>query len=313
MKTYIRNAIVLSTVVLGGGALAQVSAQKLTPAQAEREQAYIADAQARPFYDYVFTNSYGAESGGESGEEPKRELTLEEVVKEKQNPMSGFKSVFLQNITLPVGEGNANSLSVQPVFPFTVGKVKINTYTIIPIQWIPAMQAGGDRVFGMGNVLFNAFLRPAGPPKSAWVWGFGPTLQIPTRTSPELGSNRLSMGPAALLYYNGKTVSGGVVAQNFWSLGGTGINRVDLFSAQYVAYYNFPKAWYLESNATVTANWLDEADNRWTLPLGGGVGKTFKMGRFYYSASMQGFYNAVAPKGVGRWMAIAQLQIIFTQ
>ncbi len=249
----------------------------------------------------------------ESDTTQKKGMTLEEVTREKQNPMSGFKSVFLQNVTLPVGEGNANSLSVQPVFPFTIGKVKINTYTIIPIQWLPAMTPEGDKVFGLGNILFNAFLRPAAKPKGPWVWGVGPTLQIPTRTTPELGSNRLSMGPAALLYYNGSVFSGGVVAQNFWSLGGTGINQVNMFSAQYVAYYNFPKGWYLESNATITANWLADADNKWTVPLGGGVGKTFKMGKFYYSASMQGFYNAVVPEGIGRWMAIAQLQVIFTQ
>ncbi len=250
----------------------------------------------------------------ESGTAQKKELSLEEVTREKQNPMSGFKSVFLQNVTLPVGEGNANSLSVQPVLPFTIaGKVKINTYTIIPVQWLPAMQAGGHRVAGLGNILFNAFMRPAAKPKGPWVWGVGPTLQIPTRTAPELGSNRLSMGPAALLYYNGSKFSGGVVAQNFWSLGGEGINKVNMFSAQYVAYYNFPKGWYLESNSTITSDWLAGPDSRWMVPLGGGAGKTFKLGRFYYSASMQGFYNAVVPQGVGRWMAIAQLQVIFTQ
>lgn len=244
---------------------------------------------------------------------PKKELTLEEVTREKQNPMSGYKTVFLQNITMPVGEGYANSLSVQPVFPFTVGKVKINTYTIIPFQWLPSMQTGGSKTFGMGNILFNAFLRPAAKPKGKWIWGVGPTLQIPTRTTAELGSNRLSMGPAALIYYTGKVFSGGFVAQNFWSLGGTGANKVNMFSAQYVAYCNFPKAWYLESNATVTADWLAEPGDQWLVPLGGGLGKTFKMGKLFYSASVQGFYNIVRPEGIGRWMAMAQFQIIFTQ
>ncbi len=240
-------------------------------------------------------------------------LSLEEMVKEKQNPLSGFKSVFLQNITVPVGEGNANSFSVQPVLPFTIGKVRINTYTIIPFQWLPALEPGGDKTFGLGNILFNAFIRPASKPKTPWVWGVGPTLQIPTRTAPELGSNRLSMGPAALIYYNGSKFSGGVVAQNFWSLGGEGVNKVNMFNAQYVAYYNFPKGWYLESNATITANWLAATDNRWTVPIGGGFGKMLKIGKFYYSPAMQAFYNAVAPEGVGNWMAIAQLQIIFTE
>ncbi len=244
----------------------------------------------------------------------KKVLTVEEVTREKQNPMSGYKTVFLQNVTMPVGEGNANSLSIQPVFPFTIAKkVKINTYTIIPLQWLPPMTEGGDKVFGLGNILFNAFLRPAAKPKGKWIWGVGPTLQIPTRTAPELGSGRLSMGPAALIYYAGSSFSGGFVAQNFWSLGGTGANKVNMLSIQYVAYYNFKKGWYLESNSTITSNWLADSGDKWLVPVGAGLGKTFKMGRFFYSASMQGFYNAVVPEGVGRWMVIAQFQIIFAQ
>ncbi len=243
--------------------------------------------------------------------EKDKELTIEEVTREKQNPMSGFKSVFFQNITVPLDEGNANSFSVQPVLPFTVGEVKINTYTIIPFQWLPAMEPGGDKVSGMGNVLFNAYLRPAEPPKGHWIWGAGPSVQIPTRTEPELGSNRLCLGPAALLYYKGDSFSGGIVAQNYWSLGGDGINEVNLFSAQYVAYYNLPDGWYLESNATVTANWLADADDRWTVPIGGGFGKNFKLGEFYYSPAIQAFYNVIRPDDVGSWMVIVQFQIIF--
>ncbi len=244
----------------------------------------------------------------------KKTLTVEEVTREKQNPMSGYKTVFLQNVTLPVGEGNANSLSIQPVFPFTIAnKVKINTYTIIPFQWLPPMTEEGEKVFGMGNILFNAFIRPVAPPKGKWIWGVGPALQIPTRTTPELGSNRLSMGPAGLIYYAGSKFSGGFVAQNFWSLGGEGANKVNMFSVQYVAYYNFSKGWYLESNSTITSNWLADPGDKWMVPVGAGAGKTFKMGKFEYSASMQGFYNAVVPQGVGRWMAIAQFQIIFAQ
>lgn len=86
-----------------------------------------------------------------------------------------------------------------------------------------------------------------------------------------------------------------------------------MFSAQYVAYCNFPKGWYLESNATITANWLADTDNVWTVPVGGGLGKTLKIGRFYYSPAIQAFYNAVRPDGMGSWMLIAQLQVIFTQ
>ncbi|MEJ1242539.1 hypothetical protein WBG78_30630 [Chryseolinea sp. T2] len=125
--------------------------------------------------------------------------TVDEVARERQNPVNGFRSVFLQDVILPVGEGNAHSFSIQPVWPFRLGKNwRLNTYTIIPIQSIPPLTADGSRASGLGNILFNAFIRPE-KSKSKLVWGVGPALQIPTRTDPELGSNRFSAGPAACL------------------------------------------------------------------------------------------------------------------
>ncbi len=245
----------------------------------------------------------------------KTKPTLDEVNKEKQNPVGGIKSVFLQDVVLPMDEGNANSFSIQPIFPVRLGrKWKMNTYTIIPFQSIPPLYKGGSSASGLGNILFNGFIRPAEKKKSPFVWGLGPAIQLPTRTDPALGSNRVSLGPALLAYVNGAKTSAGVVAQNFWSLGGEGINKVNLFSTQYIFYHNFPKGWYFESNGTITANWLAEEPDVWTVPIGGGPGKTFQIGKskYYYSAALQGFYNAAKPEIVGDWMIVAQFQIIFS-
>ena len=92
------------------------------------------------------------------------------------------------------------------------------------------------------------------------------------------------------------------------------INKVNLFSIQYVFYYNFPKAWYFESNATITANRLAVAPDVWTVSVRGGLGKTFQIGKgkYFYGATMQGFYNVAKPEIMGTWMIIAQFQIIFS-
>jgi hypothetical protein len=240
--------------------------------------------------------------------------TIEEVNKEKQNPVGGLRSVFLQDIIAPIGEGNGNAFSVQPVWPFRIGKkVVLNTYTIIPYQSLPPLYKGGSTASGLGNITFNGFFRPADEGKGPWVWGAGPCFQLPTRTNEALGSSQLSVGPAGLIYYNSAAFSGGLVAQNFWSLGGSGANKVNTFSAQYIFYYNFPHAWYVESNGTITANWLSAAGNVWLVPLGGGPGKTFQVGKSkrFYSAAIQGFYNVARPEIVGTWSVIAQFQFIF--
>lgn len=231
----------------------------------------------------------------------------------KQNPVSGLKSAFLQNVNAPVGSGVADSFSIQSVWPFPVGSWRLITYTIIPVQWVPETTPGEDADMGLGNVLFNGFFRPE--KNSAVTWGIGPAVQIPTRTNASLGSNRLCLGPALLLYLPGSTWSGGVVEQNFWSLGGTGTNKVNEMSTQYLFYYNFNASTYLQSNATIIADWTKERSERWTVPLGGGPGKTFQIGKskLFYSASAQGFYNVVRPGSIGRWTVIGQFQIILPQ
>jgi hypothetical protein len=240
--------------------------------------------------------------------------TVAEINKQKQNPVSGLKSIYFEDEILPIGEGNANSFSIQPVYPFKISeKIRLVTYTIIPFEWIPPLYPGGSSEVGLGNILFNGYFSPQ-EKKGNLTYGLGPALQIPTRTNPALGSNRLSVGPSALIYYGKKDFSLGAVIQNFWSLGGTGINEVNMFNLQYIAFYNLKKAWYIQSNAIIEANWLADQDNTWLVPIGGGLGKTFQIGKnskLFYSGGAQVFYNVVKPDIVGDWQAILALQIIF--
>ncbi|WP_294960774.1 hypothetical protein [uncultured Flavobacterium sp.] len=243
-----------------------------------------------------------------------RKTSVEEMSKKRQDPVSGLRSVFLQEVLLPVGDGTASSFSVQPVYPFKLGaNLKLITYTIIPFQSVPPITADATCEAGMGNILFNGYFSSIRK-KGKFSWGVGPAMQIPTRTNPALGSNRLSLGPTALLYYAGDKFSLGTVVQNYWSLGGDEDNKVSAGSLQYVAYYNFSQGWFIESNATIVANWLAPTHNRWLVPIGGGPGKTFQIGtksKLFYSAAAQGFYNVEKPDYVGNWQAIIQFQVIF--
>jgi hypothetical protein len=62
----------------------------------------------------------------------------------------------------------------------------------------------------------------------------------------------------------------------------------------------------------ITAFWDQDSDNRWTVPLGGGVGKGFKIGNVPVSANAQAFYNVVTPEATGEtWQLRLQAQIFF--
>jgi hypothetical protein len=102
-----------------------------------------------------------------------------------------------------------------------------------------------------------------------------------------------------------------VVLQNIWSLGGSGTNEVNLFGAQYFLTYNLPKGWFIYSNATTSGNWLADNDNRWTVPVGGGVGRVFNIAKQSVSLSAQLFYNAIRPSNGPETTGIVQFSFLF--
>ena len=237
--------------------------------------------------------------------------SVEELAKLKQNPVSGLRQIVFQAVVspeVPVTGKTAGNYSLQPVWPFPLGKDwRLVTYTILPVVQQPGA-AGEKTIVGLGDTLINLFVSPRKAKKV--VWGAGPAILLPTRTNAALGSDRLSLGPAGLLFYAKGAWSIGLVVQNGWSLGGTGINKLNAFGAQYLINYNLRKAWYLYSNSTISSNWTADQNNRWTVPVGGGVGKIFMAGKLPLSASLQMFANVVTPSGAPTWGANFQFAFL---
>jgi hypothetical protein len=61
----------------------------------------------------------------------------------------------------------------------------------------------------------------------------------------------------------------------------------------------------------VTANWEAESGEKWTVPVGGGVGRIFRIGEQPMNASFQYFYNVEKLDPVGDWSIRMQLQFMF--
>jgi hypothetical protein len=237
-----------------------------------------------------------------------------ELAKLKQNPVSGLRQIGFQavfNPETPANQGKTQAnYSLQPVWPFKVNDDwRLITYTIVPVIHQPAAAPDGSSVTGLGDTVVNLFFSPTKP--GNLVWGLGPVISLPTRTDPALGPNRAALGPSAVLYYAKDAWGAGVVVQNAWSFGGTGINKVNVFAAQYILNYNLPNGWFLYSNSTITSNWNAPSSDRWTVPVGGGFGKVFNIGKQPVSASVQGFYNVETPTNGPKWSGIFQFSFLF--
>jgi hypothetical protein len=246
------------------------------------------------------------------------ELSAEELAKLAQNPVGNLISVPFQNNTnLNFGpeKGTQDVLNIQPVIPLEISKEwNIITRTIIPVIWMPALSPDIGAKSGVGDIEFSALLSPAVP--GHWIWGAGPIFQLPTNSSAELGNKNWGMGPEFVVLHieHGDPWVYGVLLNNIWSLssnkqGGSYSNGV----IQPFLNYNVPDGdgLYYTASPLMTVDWKAEGSNKWTVPLGGGIGKIFHLGKLPVNTQITAYYNVVKPDFGPNWQIRAQAQFMF--
>ena len=55
------------------------------------------------------------------------------------------------------------------------------------------------------------------------------------------------------------------------------------------------------ADVITSADWEADSDNTWTVPVGGGFGKIFRIGKQPMNASVQAFYNVEKPDFGADW------------
>lgn len=240
------------------------------------------------------------------------DASAQELAKLKQNPVSGLRQLILTadvSPDVPYSDDPLSLYSLQLVWPFALNEDwRMITYSILPVIDLPG-PAGQDSTTGFGNVLLNFFVAPNKP--GNFVWGAGPAVSLPTHTKKETGSDQVGVGPSAILFYAEDVWSAGVVLQNIWSIDRSSDDDFNVFGAQYIFNYNLDDGLYLYSNATITSNWDADSDNRWTVPVSGGVGKIFNVGTQPVSASFQLYSNVVKPDESADWGLNFQLSFLY--
>jgi hypothetical protein len=234
------------------------------------------------------------------------------MAKQLHNPLSNLREVIFQLDILPDEGSNDKTAwegTVQPVWPFDIGNDwKVVTYSIIPVVSEPGRTRGQDRTNGLGDSTFFGYFVP--PNEGDLIWGFGPALVAPTHTDKRLGNNEWAAGPALILGVQPGNWSIFGLFDNVWSFAGSG-EKINEFSFQYQAVYLLPKDWFFITNWTMEADWEASDGDKWTVPIGGGFGKQFKLGGRQFQAYGQAGYNAVRPDGASSWRAIAALTLVF--
>jgi hypothetical protein len=110
------------------------------------------------------------------------------------------------------------------------------------------------------------------------------------------------MGPSVVALVQPGPWTIGALVNNAWSVAGPSDRSVvNQMTLQYFINYNMKKGWYLSSAPIVTANWRATQGDVWTVPVGGGMGRVFRMGFQPVNVSAQLYGNAAHPIGGSWW------------
>ena len=228
-----------------------------------------------------------------------------------ENPVAAAISLPLQNNTY-YGVGPyrraENELLIEPVVPIRISaNWMVISRTIVPVVVVPRLSASAEVDYGLSNIQPQFYLSPVHTGR--FVWGVGPQLWLPTATDDKLGINKWGGGPAAVgLFRSGHLLAGTLIGNEF-----AGVNHVheNQMTINWFVFYNVKHGWYVLTTPIVTADWTAERDQRWTVPVGGGAGKIFKIGNQPLNARAQFFNDVRTTAGGSDWQMQIQLQFLF--
>jgi hypothetical protein len=257
--------------------------------------------------------------GGQSLAQPAAPVsdTDTELSKEIENPVT-------RGITLPLryeadfldGAYKATKDTIeidQAVLPFRLNEDwALITRTKLPYEVEPPKKLGDHWASGLSNGYTTFFLSPEHG--EGIYWGVGPVLYFPTATNLTVGVNKWGSGPsAALIKLDQSPWVFGAVVNNIWSIGsppGNNDRTNQLFLNPFVNYH-FADGWSVGSSPEIAANWI-ASGGKWTVPVGGGVGKAFHLGGQAMKLDFNAFYNAIRPTaGNDTWLLQVKLTFQF--
>jgi hypothetical protein len=165
---------------------------------------------------------------------------------------------------------------------------------------------------GLNNAQTTLFISPARG--NGFYWGVGPVISFPTATNTATGTNRWGAGPSvAFSWQRTEHWTVALVANNVWTLGNfpDGTSRASTLLLNPIVSYRFGDGWSLSTSPNLTANWASKGGNRWTVPVGAGIGKAFRIGTQSVTLKLESYYNAVRPDRASIWSAQITLTFLF--
>lgn len=135
---------------------------------------------------------------------------------------------------------------------------------------------------------------------------------LPTASSDSLGSGKWSAGPTVAALRFQKWGGTGIMLRQLWSFAGEDDRaEVSQLLIQPFIGYKLKDGWSLMSMMQWTSSWKADRGDRWTIPVGGGVAKLFKMNNQAINTRLEAYVNVIKPDGASDWTLRYTFQMLF--
>lgn len=167
----------------------------------------------------------------------------------------------------------------------------------------PPIDLFDGRTTGFGDMYYVGLFSPKEPVRldngANFVWGVGFDVGMPTASDDLLGTGKWTAGPSALGVYMGPKWKVGALAQQYWDFAGDDDRSdVNMTNLQYFHYYSLDATTSIGAGPNIIANWEQSSGNRFTVPVGMGINKTFQFGKIPVRIGAEVHYSVVQPDDV---------------
>ena len=265
------------------------------------------------------------------------EPTLAQMSALMDNPLGNVAMLFTQfdlyKMENPTNNKEANKGVYTGIFQFPK-KLNDDWNLINRVIWtVPSMPLDQDKIddFELGSGPGGAPMPPGGSPPAPidlfdgrttgfgdmyyvglfapsegidmlngkFLWGAGFDVMAPTATEDVLGTGKWAAGPSALGVYMGPKWKIGALGMHYWDFAGDDDRSdVNLTNLQYFVYYSLDSTTSIGAGPNIIANWEQDTDNRFTVPVGMGINKTFQFGKVPVRIGAEVHYSVIQPDDV---------------
>jgi len=158
------------------------------------------------------------------------------------------------------------------------------------------------RTTGFGDMYYVGLFSPSKGKdmlNGKFLWGAGFDLGFPTASEDILGTGKWLAGPSGLGVYLGpKWKIGGLLQQYFDYAGDDDRDDVNMTNFQYFIYYSLDDTTSIGCAPNIIANWEQDSNDRFTVPIGLGINKTFQFGKVPIRIGVEAHYSVIQPDNV---------------